>query len=62
MSLNVIAETKIRNRFEATIPKNVRKLMKLETGNFLRFIVGKDGVIVQKAVSHAVNNSECKEE
>jgi bifunctional DNA-binding transcriptional regulator/antitoxin component of YhaV-PrlF toxin-antitoxin module len=59
--VEVLDETKIRERNEITIPMNVRSFLKLVPGDFIRWELSDLGcIIVCKAVIRKVNNRCCK--
>ena len=59
--VEIMDESRIRDKNEVTIPIPVRSFLKVGPGDRIRWELGDDGcIIVCKVVSHKVNNRCCK--
>lgn len=52
----ILAEIRIRPRYEITLPKTVRNFFNLVPGDFIRFEKTDRSITICKSVTHKVNN------
>jgi len=45
-----LVDSKLTSKFQATIPKRVRQFLRLDEGDLLVFVIGKNDVLLKKGV------------
>ncbi|MFX1502931.1 MAG: AbrB/MazE/SpoVT family DNA-binding domain-containing protein [Promethearchaeota archaeon] len=54
---DIIAEGKVRARFELTIPVEIREILNLKPGDYIRFEQNNGHIYVYKAILKKINNN-----
>ena len=45
-----LVDSRLTSKFQATIPKRVRQFLRLDEGDLLVFVIGKNDVLLKKGV------------
>ena len=57
-NMEYIGESRVRERFETTIPIEIREYLKVNVGEFLKYYRTKDGnIIIKRATLKAFNHN-----
>ncbi len=48
ISMEILADSRITQQFQITIPKRVREILKLDAGDLVLFVTDEDGINVMK--------------
>jgi len=54
--MEILAETRVRPKNEITIPGNVREVLNLNPGDFVRFELDNNMIVVHKVITRKISN------